>query len=130
MHLQFGVSIKVPDSLRVIETVPADFALYRLSNAEGKLLMVIYLGDHPDMDIGSRSNFDKFSNSIGGFKAESVRWRGKDGRLNGSTLIHLPARGTDPSVAHLLFRDLSNAESKTVEGVIRSFGKDSSPDRK
>ncbi len=129
-HLQYAVSIKKPVSVRIVETVSADFVLYRLSDKTGKLLMAIYLGDHPDTSIGTEFNFIRSSSVIGGFPAESIRWSGKDGTFGGWTSIRLPAKGTDPSVAHLLFKNLTRAESRMIEDVIRSFEKDASPDRK
>lgn len=124
-HLEGGYAVQLPPGTIIAQTstVP-DFALYKLTDASGKQLLSIYLGNFPEKSI-SPSSGSNSSTVVGGFKATSRRWSGKDGKSNGMTLIEL-AHGSGPTYAQFVFNDLSGSDLGVAERVVRSFRQEQS----
>ena len=86
--IESGFTIYVPREIKFEEAKSAeDFKLYYFFNAEGRQILGVYFGQHPDFPSDAAGSRKVKSCKVGNRTAKFVTWEGQKKLHNGDYLI-------------------------------------------
>ena len=121
-HLEAGYATLVPEGINVEHASRVeDFVVYTLKNANNRVILGIYIGNHPQPFNGNPSI--ETTAVIGGFSAVSRRWIDDKSLFHGDIRISLLSGNGWPMIAHMSYDGLSRTDFNHAEKIIQSFKK-------
>jgi hypothetical protein len=124
-RLEGGYSVRVPYVIKTtqISTVE-DFMLYSMVDLHGKVVLQVYVGNHPQALIKHKEHAVQSTTVIGGFSATLTQWPCAKRLFCGDVRIRLLDGEGWPSFAHMSYKELSKSELDITQNIINSFRKD------
>jgi hypothetical protein len=118
--IERGFALAIPNGVTVAEESPVeDFILYKFADSTGKLLLVAYLGNHPNaLKAPQGANIHK--STISGVPVESVRWSGPNASKYADVRIRLHQQGW-PCWLHFSYGPLGQVEASMAEQIAGSL---------
>lgn len=122
--LEGGYSVRVPNEIKITHISPVeDFVLYSMSNSHGKVLLQIYIGNHPKVFAEHAGHIAQSTKLVGGFPATLRQWLCDKKLSCGDVRIQLLDGEGWPSFAHMSYKNLSRSELAIIQEIIASFTK-------
>lgn len=121
-NLEGGYCILVPNGAKVNHVSPVeDFIVYTVKDANNRVILQIYIGNHPQSSTGNPSI--ETTGVIGGFSATSRKWIDDKSLFFGEVRISLLSGNGWPMFAHMSYGGLSRKDFDSAEKIIQSFKK-------